>query len=516
MKSIYQQAKRTVIWLPLGDETAVAAKSLIDELSHLSETYKETYKETIKLEQDSVVQNMAKKEAYNQSYSLMPAQDDARWRALGIFLRLPWFSRVWILQEVALSRRSPTILCGPQLIEWKHLEYATEWIRDMFETGFWMPIGYILDIVVICRKREWADGTYGVSWDLHGLLHFTIDFYATEPRDRIFALLGLCRETRDATHWPPELNPDYAKPLVDFSIEIARYLIREKESTSILGLSSGVRQDGGYPSWVPRWDEPPQPFTTYGHRGVFEESHWSDVKDPFNNASFGRIPFIDETTPTTTLRLRGIRISSAKLCCNTIEWEDTWDQSSGVAALRTDLQPKFRMMLDACKEALPHLSTAELHRAFFVVTNLGETSDGEDALSEPLIHFESYMGISSAATKDIIQTDSHDSLEPSGSTSLPNPPTEPDPVRYASQLAYLTNHRVFVTSSGHLGLGPEYMELNDVVVVLFGGNLPFLLRPLTNGQWNLVGQCYVHGIMKGEALTGEGANEDNHEWFELV
>jgi hypothetical protein len=509
MKSIYQHAIRTVIWLPLDDEAAIVVKSFIDELYHLSRIDEGR----IELEQDNMVENMAKKEDNTQPHLLLPTQDDAKWRAFETFLTLPWFTRVWIIQEVALSRNSPTMLCGAQSIEWERLVDAAQWLYQIFyKAGLWVSIGYIQDIRIICRKRVWADGTNGVVWDLQGLLYLTTDFHATEPRDRIFALLGLCRETRDAAHWPPELNPDYEKPLLDLSIEITRYLVREKKSIDILRLASGVRQKDDYPSWVPNWDEPEKYGRVYGIRICFEASNWTDMKDPFNDASYGRIPIIDDTTPTTTLRLRGVRIGSVVFRCKTVVQEEIWDHSKGAATTRNDFQPKLRMMLDACKEALPHLSPAEMHRAFFMVTCVGVTSDGKYALSEPLIHFEAYMDLQPTISHDSVQSDTCCGLVPSHRM----PSVNPEPSRCSARLLIMLDSRLFTTSSGQLGLGPANMKPDDIIVVLFGGNTPFLLRPLANGQWNLVGRCYVHGIMRGEALAGEGANEDNHEWFELV
>jgi hypothetical protein len=52
-----------------------------------------------------------------------------------------------------------------------------------------------------------------------------------------------------------------------------------------------------------------------------------------------------------------------------------------------------------------------------------------------------------------------------------------------------------------MGLGPATLECGDIVVVLLGGPVPYALRPsprLSGHQ--LVGECYVHGIMGGEAL----------------
>ena len=70
--------------------------------------------------------------------------------------------------------------------------------------------------------------------------------------------------------------------------------------------------------------------------------------------------------------------------------------------------------------------------------------------------------------------------------------------------------------SGYLGLGPEKMVNGDSVWILKGGRVPLVLRadeqatpyrgllPAENGEsrpvmHTLVGDCYVHGIMDGEA-----------------
>jgi hypothetical protein len=38
-----------------------------------------------------------------------------------------------------------------------------------------------------------------------------------------------------------------------------------------------------------------------------------------------------------------------------------------------------------------------------------------------------------------------------------------------------------------------------VVCVLYGGQTPFILRPKVE-RYQFIGECYVHGIMEGEAL----------------
>ncbi|MCJ1437038.1 hypothetical protein MMC27_006423 [Xylographa pallens] len=42
----------------------------------------------------------------------------------------------------------------------------------------------------------------------------------------------------------------------------------------------------------------------------------------------------------------------------------------------------------------------------------------------------------------------------------------------------------------------------DVVCVVLGGEVPYVIRPKKNGHYLFVGECYVHGLMDGQALQG--------------
>lgn len=64
--------------------------------------------------------------------------------------------------------------------------------------------------------------------------------------------------------------------------------------------------------------------------------------------------------------------------------------------------------------------------------------------------------------------------------------------------------RVILTTGNFLGMGPRSTREGDQVWVLKGTNVPFVLRPLSDGQFSLVGEAYVHGIMYGEAAINGG------------
>ena len=69
----------------------------------------------------------------------------------------------------------------------------------------------------------------------------------------------------------------------------------------------------------------------------------------------------------------------------------------------------------------------------------------------------------------------------------------------------LRNRRFFITTSGFMGLGPRTMQPQDQIAVLHGCRWPVILRP-GDDHFKMLGTCYVHGIMDGEAIR-EKKNE---------
>ena len=57
-------------------------------------------------------------------------------------------------------------------------------------------------------------------------------------------------------------------------------------------------------------------------------------------------------------------------------------------------------------------------------------------------------------------------------------------------------------ATGRLAQVPPSAAVGDVLCIPLGSAVPFVVRPVLDG-YQLVGECYVHGLMKGEALHGE-------------
>lgn len=62
------------------------------------------------------------------------------------------------------------------------------------------------------------------------------------------------------------------------------------------------------------------------------------------------------------------------------------------------------------------------------------------------------------------------------------------------------SRRLVVTLSGHFGLVPIAARKNDLVFILLGCNVPMVLREVETGEYQLIGGCYLHGFMEGEAM----------------
>lgn len=72
--------------------------------------------------------------------------------------------------------------------------------------------------------------------------------------------------------------------------------------------------------------------------------------------------------------------------------------------------------------------------------------------------------------------------------------------------ARMSERVLFTTQSRQLGAGIISMQENDEIWVLAGAKVPYMLRPNSGLEYELIGEAYVHNIMHGE-LVKERRNE---------
>ena len=156
----------------------------------------------------------------------IPKESDPRWEQLGMWFARPWWGRIWIIQEISLAR-NVTVHCGNMSCSWND-------IRDFARFSFF---GTWLDRFVPEFATKFLKEGFLWVWTIElidsspedGLLYHmrrTENHHATEPRDRIFALLSLAPECK--------ISPDYTKPQHEILQTVVKEIIRSSQSLEIL------------------------------------------------------------------------------------------------------------------------------------------------------------------------------------------------------------------------------------------------------------------------------------------
>ncbi|KAK4545619.1 hypothetical protein LTR36_002572 [Oleoguttula mirabilis] len=220
MARIYRKAIGVLIWL--GNDGA--AEDGRRSLEHLVGLYDLVCKEANAqrrggspvLEMHSVVSSSSAPQAH--------ASVDF---ALDLFLRRPWFTRRWVLQEVYQAREA-NVHCGEYSMRWEEL--VVEFLRL-----------YSLD-----RRYRLPLPVFNVPHASRSLIldHLDIfgDYECHDPRDRIFSLLSL--DERNS------FRPNYALTTREAFTGFAQHSVMEGFGAQII---AHVGSHTAMPTWVPDW-----------------------------------------------------------------------------------------------------------------------------------------------------------------------------------------------------------------------------------------------------------------------
>ena len=80
-------------------------------------------------------------------------------------------------------------------------------------------------------------------------------------------------------------------------------------------------------------------------------------------------------------------------------------------------------------------------------------------------------------------------------------------VLYSSAADRTVSRKPYLTQKRYVGLGHEGMRIGDLVCILQGGPVPFLLRRTGRGEYVLVGDTYVYRSMDREFMKTKPESE---------
>ncbi|KAI1744771.1 heterokaryon incompatibility protein-domain-containing protein [Xylaria scruposa] len=174
--------------------------------------------------------------------------------AISDLFRRKYFSRIWIIQEI-VSAPLVKVNCGARSVDLRLLVAST----PILSTLKWMQ-GF-RDGIAAGRPTSAYNGPKG----LLQLLRDTVDSKCSDPRDKIFALLGLVRGLD-----PEGITADYDLTYVQVYTGLAAYFIRNCGLTELVILPT--QKDLNLPSWVPNWT-------------AIQECDWTDLDKRSSGAS---------------------------------------------------------------------------------------------------------------------------------------------------------------------------------------------------------------------------------------
>jgi hypothetical protein len=71
---------------------------------------------------------------------------------------------------------------------------------------------------------------------------------------------------------------------------------------------------------------------------------------------------------------------------------------------------------------------------------------------------------------------------------------------HAATSRVAAGRRFCFTASGRVGQVPVDSQIGDRICIFLGAKVPFVVRKVNPGDYVLVGECYIHGLMSGEAF----------------
>ncbi len=196
--------------------------------------------------------------AMKQVVDMTSVPDTATAKAIKGFFTRAWFRRVWIVQEIAAARDA-ILLCGQVSISWQDLCRAYDQIdRLISRTSTRNP--YIDCQFQRCRAIRKLFGPNKPSsekaklkWNLLFLLNNFSNYGATNPRDKVYGLVGLASEAQQQDEESALMVPDYNKPLATTYAETVKFVVTRTRRLDILRACEGFHRMPGLPSWAPDW-----------------------------------------------------------------------------------------------------------------------------------------------------------------------------------------------------------------------------------------------------------------------
>ncbi|KAK8081005.1 HET-domain-containing protein [Apiospora hydei] len=173
--------------------------------------------------------------------------DQGSSRGLINLLRRPYWQRMWMFQEIVLAKKA-VVHCGPYNISWENMRELDKISGD---PEVWFQAQVSCDWILELRRALFDLAHFFVSeaeaQDFRNVLEPTRRLQCTNPRDKLFALIGVCNNI--------PIRAEYSRSVRDIYTDFTRQHLLAGCDMSPL-LTAGLWNPGNgpqldLPSWVP-------------------------------------------------------------------------------------------------------------------------------------------------------------------------------------------------------------------------------------------------------------------------
>lgn len=522
MRSIFEGCRRVVVWLGESDHGTRRGFEMAARLAHICRT---------KYNGDTVAATLR----YPMSMGGIVGGDAvdvpnfySSWWVdfFSIFVR-PWFKRVWIVQEIAVCPDA-MVVCGEFEMPWEDLIVA----NGMMVTGSEMA-----DNLAIERSRVRCG--LDLDEDLASVVVKHRVRLATDPRDKLFALCGLVSERLCYG-----IAPDYRKEARGLFIEFTHLCIQQSSSLDILSVRGVVPEEyqefeGTQAFDVPSWVYDGYYNLKYCASRLFaweRQTSTENITFCATNHSKYTTPKGGNVTGKNDLEYLTIRGFVLDQVSSLGRWDPIYSDGAefpGKRRIYAGLIRKLTQYRDwrevawiNARDSMYEPTGESLDNAFWQTCTAGYEPGEYERVRERYNKFRHHM-VPFLYVCNVLQR------RCGGAFVELLAPHVGLAVTLLRMLALLLarrfsmrevdwiydvgeptmSRRLFKTASkGYIGLGPGNLKEGDCVGLFEGAKVPLLIRRVTTaagqgkeneGVWTLVGECYLHGVMHGEAWSVE-------------
>jgi hypothetical protein len=253
MGLIYQNTRQVIVWLGLGIESSLLA---VQTLRTIGKGFKADYNTyTGHSVKNSMTESL-------EADDVAIASMEAEWLAIRDFLYSAWFTRLWVHQEINLSKRAVMLVKHLEL-EWDIFVSAVRWLKinpassapelQIFNQRYMER--FVYNIILDVRQEGLSGATY--------VIHGTRFGHCADPRDRVYGVLDLINKNLDASRHV-FVVPNYQKTVEQVYENFITCVIQKYSSLEILQMCGPRDSWTNIPSWVPDISDTEIPFKLLG------------------------------------------------------------------------------------------------------------------------------------------------------------------------------------------------------------------------------------------------------------